>query len=536
MTDFFLRTEDIQPEDVLDLFVETGQDRRIVDTLKGRNPTILVGSRGIGKSFLLRVAQAELSKEFSDLGAFPVYVSFSRSSLLRSNDPLQFTHWMLARLCSGVLRGLWKQGLLASVPSGLSLLAGEKVGVELSKTKIESIAEQFEESWRNPNSAVMLDELPSVEQFREAIEDTCSALGIKRIVVFIDEAAHVFLPEQQRQFFTLFRDIRSPYLVCNAAVYPGVTTFGDTFQPAHDATWISIDRDILSSDYVANMREIVNRQADSTLLASIARNGQNFAILAYAATGNPRILLKTISRVPRVSSREINEVVREFYRTEIWAEHSSLAEKFIGHRDLVDWGRTFIEGMVLPEMKAKNEQYLASDKRTSSFLWVHRDAPEPVRHALRLLAYTGIVSEHSTGIKATRGEIGTRYIVNLGCLFAQESQPTNTAFEIGKNLDPRRMTEFGANHSVYATLVSETLVPPGDAVGDTLAAQLDKMVDVLDITPWQKDALHKLGFNTLGEVLSASEQQLQEAYYVGEKRSRRMKNAATAAVLEYLSG
>lgn len=536
MAEFFFRTEDIRTDDVLDLFVETAQDRRIIDSLKGRNPIVLVGSRGVGKSFLFRVAQAELTSEFSVEGTFPVYVSFSKSSLLRSNDPLQFTHWMLARLCSSVMRALWKQGLLATMPSGLSILAGQKIGVEIAKTRIETIAEQYEESWRNPNTQVDLTALPSVEQFREAVEDTCDALGIKRVVIFIDEAAHIFLPEQQRQFFTLFRDLRSPYLTCNAAVYPGVTTYGETFQLAHDATSISIDRDVLASDYVDNMREIVTKQADSTLLANIERNGQNFAILAYASTGNPRILLKTVARAPRMNSTEVNEVIREFYRTDIWSEHSGLAEKYIGHRKLIDWGRSFIEGEVLPEFKKKNDQYLASDKKCSTFFWVHRDAPESVRLALKLLAYTGVVAEHSVGIKATRGEIGSRYLVNLGCVFAHESQPTQTAFVIGKNLDPRRMTEFGANHPSYSQLAAESHIQANGSVGDTLAVQLGKSIDVLDITPWQKQKLRNLEFTTLGDVLSATEEQLQEAYYVGEKRSRRMKNAATAAVLEYLSG
>src|SRR2546430_11908856 len=52
-------------------------------------------------------------------------------------------------------------------------------------------------------------------------------------------------PEQQRAFFTLFRDLRTAYLSCKAAIYPGVTAFGDTFQPAHDASMLVLDRDLL---------------------------------------------------------------------------------------------------------------------------------------------------------------------------------------------------------------------------------------------------------------------------------------------------
>lgn len=536
MTDFFFRTEDIRPEEVSKYFVETKQDRRIVDVLKARNPTILVGSRGVGKSFLLRVAQYELLTEFQTDRIFPVYVTFSRSSLIQSSDHEQFKHWMLARICSALIRALWQNGLLAIAPNGLSVLAGSDLSSQLSKSKIEEIAELFENSWQNPNQAIDIKQLPSADTLKDTVEDLCVTLKINRIVLLIDEAAHIFLPEQQRQFFTLFRDLRSPYITCNAAVYPGVTSFGDTFQPTHDATILPLERDVLDSEYIANMREIAQKQADSALLRQIETNGQNFSILAFAATGNPRVLLKTLARASKLISTQLNEVMREYFKTDVWSEHSGLAEKYVGHRSLIDWGRTFIEGEVLPELKSKNDQYLQLEKNSTCFFWVHRDAPAPVKEALRVLAYTGLVTEHANGIKASRGEIGTRYMVNLGCLFSQESAPTSTAFPIAKSLTPKRMTEYGANHSSFKSLLDSNPLPMEASVPSALDTQLAKSIDVLDIAGWLKDVLRGLNLNTIRDVLTATEEQLQQAYYVGEVRSRRMKNAAIGAVLEYLSG
>jgi hypothetical protein len=63
-----------------------------------------------------------------------------------------------------------------------------------------------------------------------------------------------------------------------------------------------------------------------------------------------------------------------------------------------------------------------------------------------------------------------------------------------------------------------------------------KSIDVLDITPWQKNKLTSLKIYTIGDVLKSTETMLQKAYYIGEKRSRVMRNAAIAAVYEYLSG
>ncbi|MBJ7899085.1 MAG: hypothetical protein GC158_03965 [Cyanobacteria bacterium RI_101] len=537
MTDLFYRTEDIKPEEVLSYFVETQQDQEIVNALKARNPVILVGSRGVGKSFLLRVAEAKLLASFKSERIFPIYVTFTKSSLVQTSNPIQFQHWMLAKICARITRALSKSGILSGMTSSLSILTGGNTDLSLkNKTKIEKIAEAFEDSWQVPEVTVNIDGLPTVEQFKDAIEDLSASFNISRFAIFIDEAAHIFLPSQQRQFFTLFRDLRSPYITCNAAVYPGVTFYGETFQPIHDATIMPIDRDILSSSYILNMREIVQKQADSSLIANITRNAENFAILAYASNGNPRILLKTLARTPRVNSQEINEVIREYYRNDIWGEHSLLSEKYVGHKSMIDWGRKFIENVVLPELQRKNAQYLSEDKKSTSFFWIHRDAPQAVKEALRLLAYTGIVTEHATGIKATRSEVGTRYMVSLGCLFAQESVPTTSAFVIAKSITIKRMSEYGVNYPSYRDLLDTTPNFSEPNMLEILQRQLSKSIDVLELTDWQKEKLLSLNLNTIGDVLRSTETKLQEIKFIGEKRSRRMRNAAIAAVNEYLSG
>lgn len=240
MSDFRIRTEDFKDDEILDYYVQTQRDKQIVEQLKAPAPLVLEGSRGTGKSFLLRVAQAELLQSFEQDRALPVYVTFVRSSLLHSSDPEQFLHWMLARLSSQILRVLYKKGFLAQAPVGASILAAEPLKPTGDDYRIEQIALKYEESYQNPGVEINPGGIPTVEQFKNAIEDLCDSLGINRIVLLFDEAAHIFRPEQQRNFFTLFRDLRSPYISCNAAVYPGVTSYGPTFQVAHDATVVEI--------------------------------------------------------------------------------------------------------------------------------------------------------------------------------------------------------------------------------------------------------------------------------------------------------
>ena len=236
------------------------------------------------------------------------------------------------------------------------------------------------------------------------------------------------------------------------------------------------------------------------------------------------------------SISQFHKLIREYYRTDIWTEHSALGDKYPGYRLLIDWGREFIEGNVLPDLALRNRTAVSEKRSTSAYFWVHRDAPRPVLEALRILAYTGIVSEIGTGLKTTRGEIGTRYMVNLGCLFAEESIPTVTALAIARGLAVKRMKEFGANHEIYKTIKD---IKIDESAPDALGARsraLAQSVDILDLTEWQLTKIKELKLRTLGDVLEARESTLQQAYYVGEIRSRRMKNAAVAAVFEYLSG
>lgn len=538
MIDFKYRTEDIRLDEIKPLFVETSQDRQIISALKSSNPTIIVGSRGVGKSFLLRMAEIELLDEFDKLKRLPVYVSFSKSSLVQSTNPNAFYHWMLARICSRIVRTLKKRGLLAVVPKSVSLLAGGSTELEPEdNVEIEKMVIQFEESWKNPSQNVDISQLPTVDDFKDAIEDLCEHLNIRAITLLIDEAAHVFMPEQQRAFFTLFRDIRSPYITSNAAVYPAVTYYGDSFQAEHDATVLELDRDIMAPNYVDNMREIVIKQTDdSTLLRNIEQNGENFAILAYASIGNPRIFLKTLSRAEKLSSTQIDTVIREYYRQDIWKEHSSLAEKYEAYKVLIDWGRDFMENYVLPDLSKKTKDYLEKEKNSTCFFWIHRDSPHFIKEALRLLSYSGIVNIHSKGMKATRGEIGTRYIVNLGCLFSYESSPAKSAYAIAKNLSVKRMSEFGMNHSAYKGLLDNAPTISSAQMPQILSSQLAKDISVLDLPEWQISGLRSIGLNTIKNIVESTESTLKRIKYIGDIRSRRMRNAAISAVYEYLSG
>lgn len=536
-SEFVIRTEDLKPEEILKVFVPTARDLELVASLKSATPLIIEGSRGTGKSLLLRVCEQQQVVEFESARVLPVYVSFAKSSLLNAPNSQQFQHWMLARLCSRILRVLGQQGLVLRETSILRVLSGGDGSVTSEPTKLEKVAEQFEESYRKPKLEVDDSAVPTVEDFRDAIQDLCESLGIKRLNILFDEAAHIFRPEQQRQFFTLFRDLRSPYMTCNAAVYPGVTAYGAVFETMHDARIEPLNRDVLDSNYRSHMRDIVFRQASSEVQRDIATNGQNFDALAYAVSGNPRLLLKAVAMAPKLRSSEVQSVIKELFRTIIWSEHSSLAGRYPGHKELIDWGRNFVEGTAIPDLQHRNDAWQKEDRpEKSNILWLHRDAPEAVREAFRLLTYTGILSKMDDGVVATRRQIGSRYSVNIGCLVAPQANSITATTELVRGLTVKRFIEYGANQPQFVEIAEKVGGGIEADVSIGLSQLLKEPISTLDISSHQKSALDSIGIKTIADALNSDEAAFQKAYYVGPVRSRRIMNIVIAAVLEYLSG
>ena len=527
--EIFYRTEDLELEELKRFYVETPGDRSTIDLLKARAPVLLRGSRGVGKSFLLRMAEAELKSEFDSRRVLPVYVTFSRAGLLRTGDD-GFIPWMIARISTAVKRAVTRYGLSMPEGSALAALTGPPSAGGVASPD-EVVIQQFEGLSIEALHRRDVPTMPDPDDLKIAIEDLCEDLSISRIVLLVDEAAHVFVPEQQREFFTMMRDLRSPRLSVKAAVYPGATSYGQAFQPTHDASVVDVERGVTDPGYSSAMREIVIRQ-HSEGKRLLEQYGEAFDVLAFASMGNPRVLLKTYASSLPFNRSRAQESIRDYYREEVWAEHSKLGERYPGHRELIDWGRTFLERDVLPALHSRNQEAALA----SSAIWIHRDAPQTVRHALSLLCYSGLLLEGESGIRATRSETGTRYVVNFGCNFAVAAEPIQYGSGVRNSFSLKRMQEFGANHSAFDEVRDLDVSALESGASAALDARLEDSYELLEITQFQKEKIAELGLSNIGEVLAATEAQFQTLHYVGEVRARQIRNAALTAVIEYLSG
>ena len=131
---------------------------------------------------------------------------------------------------------------------------------------------------------------------KEIIKNFCVKFSIEKVIFFFDEACHNFIPRQQREFFSMFRDLRSPYICCKAAVYPGISYYS-TLQLFHDVNSVVVERNINDENYINSMRDMVKCQIDdANLIKMLESQGQCFDSLIMCCDGNPRLLLKSIEQ------------------------------------------------------------------------------------------------------------------------------------------------------------------------------------------------------------------------------------------------
>ena len=112
MTNFILRSEELQDSKILDYYVGTVHDEEILEHLETPIPCLLEGSRGVGKSFLFKVLKQRLLNRFADTKILPVMVTFRNSPFLKTENESAFYYWMLARITSEIIRALKKAGVL----------------------------------------------------------------------------------------------------------------------------------------------------------------------------------------------------------------------------------------------------------------------------------------------------------------------------------------------------------------------------------------------------------------------------------------
>lgn len=436
------RAEDLSKADLRELTVMSHREQDIVRSLEASGQRLLIGPRGSGKSTYLRLAY------FGALDGdrtLPVYVNYSKSISLEPSFrttaqalPL-FRQWILSQIVTGAAATLHDLNL--RVPTLFDELVSEASAVvsAIERRRVDQAPD------------TRLD----ITGVIDYLERCGSIAGRKRVVLLLDDAAHAFASEQQREFFEIFGALRSRVVSSKAAVYPGVTSYTPRFHVGHDAqlidVWIRPDE----PQYLELMREIAQKRLGAEVFSELDRRESLIDYLAYASFGLPRTLVtmlaqvaenrKTASRTLVLADPAVTEAADNALKV-----FESLEAKLPRYKNFVRVGKQLVDACI--EAIGDYNRSASSDDRAHRILLQEPLASE-MQRVLGFLEYAGVVRQNSSSI--SNGPRSFRVVVPHWSLLLSRN-----ALGLGRNPSAAAAVEaFSSNqHTVRVRRALPTLL------------------------------------------------------------------------------
>jgi energy-coupling factor transporter ATP-binding protein EcfA2 len=395
-------------------------ERAILLKLKGGGAKLLTGPRGCGKTTLMLKAYYGLLSSSSE-GAFPVYVNFKASLKLEplyrrhSNAVFLFTKWLLLKVYDGIYRSLETLQPVPTIQLGYS---HQNVKSALHALEVGVFSESEQRQVTH-------------ETLEQDVACLMESLGKSRCVLLLDDAAHAFSPEQQRDFFEFFRRVKSRTIAPKAAIYPGVTIYSPSFHVGHDAeaidAWIHPD----SKGYLDFMKGMIKRRLLTSQYDAFSAADGSFSLLCFAAFGMPRALLNMIREVieqasdqskPLVGRRVVLAAIQQTYVNTI-SLYRSLGAKMPMYQNFVEAGLQVFQ-RVLNSIKGYNAS--KNEFEQSVAIAIKQSLPAELSKVLSFFQYSGLVLPNGPRSRGSQGvfeEFSIHYaaLIERNVLFAQRT-------------------------------------------------------------------------------------------------------------------
>lgn len=414
------RAEDLTKEQLTRLTVMSEREQEIVKALEAGGQRLLIGPRGSGKSTYLKLAYF---RALDGDRVLPVYVNYARSISL---EP-EFRK-------SARALPLFRQWILAQIVYGLRLSMSES-HVEPPEGHLPAYeaASQFVSAIERQRLSDAVETTLDVTQVLQLLAEAGAAAGRKRVVLLLDDAAHAFAAEQQREFFEIFASLRSRWVSSKAAVYPGVTSYTPRFHIGHDAQLIDVWLRPDQSGYVEMMREIAQKRLTSEEFAQLDRRDGLLEYLALSSFGIPRTLIMMIAQINEDTADNRLSATRAIADSAIAdaAENAlkvftSLEAKLPRYRNFVDVGSEFVAQSLEAIRKYNDARMSADNSARANRIWIEEPVPAEVQRIFGFLEYAGVVRQQGTSV--SQGGRSYRVLVpHYGLLVS------DTALGLGRN-------------------------------------------------------------------------------------------------------
>lgn len=483
LVNLILASEDFSSEEFIKYHHFLGYEENIIKKLMAHGPVLLKGGRGTGKSALLREADRRLNENTSKSNAIGIYLSLRHLPLLRTR--------------------------------------GKQYEIELLKILIDKVCKESQEKYSFTFTAD-----PEVYEVHKELVRLSEHVG-KRIVLCFDDAAHIGREAALEEFFDVFRTLSSSHVSCKAAIYPGVTRFGNRFDIYNDATVVEISRREDQEDFDDFFYMILQSRFEEEL------PNKNFSVnikevasfLGQSVVGNVRSFVKAcsilMSSEKTIGFPTLSEAMLELSRDYYWPMIEEVRLK-IG----------IYETLIEPSERLAEMIYITCGQKNVSSCIIHRNIVSKLDKALEILEYTGFIArrEVSRGMKS--GGRGTRFVLNLCNLLevTSGSRLTKDLFDFWRK---REGEDIQFSQSSDLTNIDWPEIPEDKSLS-ILELPIEKLkksgMFPYGITDNKLEILQEHGFDTVGKLAEASDETILNIEGIGEKSLERFKSVLGQAI------
>lgn len=411
------RAEKLTKDEILNWVSLTDKDINIIEKLKSNSTKLLIGPRGSGKSMLMKRAYFSCFEENS-FDVLPIYVNFEKYLYLEpllyetSNGNLVFVKWVLAKIVVETISSLKECGIYDEKYFRTLLKKYFLVDLE----DIKNLAYEFEGgTFQSSKPINNYDETNiSVGNVLDFIGNLLVYTGRKRAILLLDDAAHAFSANLQKEFFEIFRILKNKEVSAKAAVYPGLTSYSPYFNIGHDALFLETGYSPDSNGYLDFCDDILKKRLGEDY-NKLAVNRDGLYTLYFAANGIPRgLIVMSEYLIEECTDNKIN--ASKYYEAiDVWVDvvdkfHSSLKTRLPRYTRFIDAGVEFLS-IALTSLKEFNKDKPVDQKAV--FFALSNPVPNELEKVIDILEYAGLVTREKDISKGTKG-VFTRYMVHLG--------------------------------------------------------------------------------------------------------------------------
>lgn len=579
------RTESIDTKMILNYFVEKDKDKttRMLDT----EQYLIEGSRGVGKTMLMRTAEIKATDEFEKNSVLVVWISFEESLRLEririsettGFDP--FLQWTMGKILLEVLKKIisLKPNYSEQISERLALL----FNIENNETKyseylelLNAYVDALEKANIDNNKEIekiapsekILQILDNSLSFKDFLLQLIKDFKLNRLVLLFDEAAHVFSEDQQIKFFTFFKSLRDTKIACKASVYPGITNYGKYFEKNQDAkelklAWNFYDEKDLK--YIKNILKKRVQKYDENTWNLLTVKDEIIEMICFSSNGNPRAAFHILDEMQNsgllnkssINSTDIIKCLRTV-NEEKWKDFDTLKRRMIKYSDYISFAESIVKEEFFPNLKKWNEKRRKEGKKLSAGFYVEEGTYRKIDKIFDVLSYANIVIVDDVKKSIGHAKYGYYIVINPSFLFSElivkdVNEMKNTSNNIdnnqvysGANKNIQQIIENAAEHQEYYCSNENCDFTTNDESFAFCKKCGTKMIKKQNIPLYKILRAHsienlnlssklieriKTRFSTVGEIYDADINEIRMKY-IQDVRIEKIKNAA----IEYMAG